>query len=163
MKIAETPGVILNAFKEHEQAIAHLYEVYAEKFPECKDLWMELSSEEIQHARWLDLLQDKIEDGSEYFVVERFPLAAIEHSIGYVNQLATRAHQPDFTLINALSTALQLEQALIENKYFEVFEGDSAKTRHTLALLAQSTHTHYEKLHKAWREYEGGRPESSVL
>ena len=156
MKIAKEPDVILGALKDHELALADLYNVYAEAFPECKDLWAELSREEIQHADWLDTLQDRIEDSSEDFVVERFPIAAIEHSIGYVQQLAARAHRPDFTLINALSTALQLEKALLENKYFEVLEGDSEKTRHTLDLLAQSTRIHYEKLHTAWREHGGG-------
>ena len=155
MKIAKEPDVILGALKDHELALADLYQVYAETFPECKDLWSELSREEIQHANWLDTLQTEIEKSDEDFIVERFPIAAIEHSIGYVKQLGARAHQSDFTLINALSTALQLEKALIENKYFEVLEGDSAKTRHALDRLAQSTHIHYEKLHKAWRNYGG--------
>ena len=156
MKIAQEPEVLLGALKEHELALADLYEVYAETFPECKDLWVELSREEIQHANWLDTLQAGIEDSSEDFVVERFAIAAIEHSIGYVKQLAARAHEPDFLLINALSTALQLEKALIENKYFEVFEGDSENTNRTLALLEQCTKIHYEKLHKAWREHGSG-------
>ncbi|MHC4533508.1 MAG: hypothetical protein ACYS6K_06110 [Planctomycetota bacterium] len=36
--------------------------------------------------------------------------------------------QPDFVLINALSTALRLEEKLMENKYFEGIETDNAKT-----------------------------------
>ena len=153
MKIAQNPEVILGALKEHELAIANLYNVYAEIFPECKDLWMELSREELQHANWLDTLQAGIEESSEDFIVDRFPLKAIEHSIDYVKQLAAKAHQPEFILINALSTALQLEKALIENKYFEVFEGDSKHTKRTLDRLAQCTQIHYEKLHKAWQAY----------
>ena len=156
MKITISPELLLGALKEHEQIIAHLYKVYAEKFSEWKDFWTELSSEEIQHACWLDTLQARLEDSSENFVEERFPIEAIEHSVVYVKQLITRALESDFTLINALSTALQLEKALIENQYFEVFEGDSAKTRQTLALLARSTHTHYEKLHKVWKEHGCG-------
>ncbi|MBN2315694.1 MAG: hypothetical protein JXM79_17330 [Sedimentisphaerales bacterium] len=157
MKIAKEPGVLLRALKDHEQALARLYDVYAETFPECKELWMQLAREEIQHAHWLDKLQAGIEDSSEDFIVERFSIATIEHSIGYVTQLISRAQQADFTLINALSIALQLEKALIENKYFEVFEGDSGNTRRTLDLLAQCTQAHYEKLQKAWREHGGGR------
>jgi len=156
MKIAKAPEVILGAMKVHEEALARLYEAYAEKFPECKDFWTELSREEIQHAHWLDTLQASIEDSSEDFVVERFSKATIEHSIGYIEQLAARAQQPDFILINALSTALQLEKALIENKYFEVLEGNSTKTRSTLDQLTRCTQIHYEKLHKLWREYGGG-------
>ena len=32
-------------------------------------------------------------------------------------------------------------------KYFEVFEGDSAATKKALALLAESTRSHYQKIH----------------
>lgn len=156
MKIAQEPEVILGTLKEHELALADLYEVFAETFPECENFWVEMSREEIQHANWLDTLQAGIEESDEGFVVERFPIATIEHSIGYVEQLAARVHQPDFLLINALSTALHLEKALIENKYFEVFEGDSENTKRTLALLAQCTQIHYEKLHKVWQAYGGG-------
>ena len=156
MKIAKSPGLLLGALKEHEQIIAQLYKVYAEKFSECKDLWTELANEETQHACWLDTLQAKVEDSSEDFVIDRFPIAAIEYSVVYVKKMIAQAHESDYTLINALSTALDLEKALIENKYFEVYEGDSVKTRQTLAQLAQSTHAHYEKLHKAWKEHGCG-------
>jgi inactivated superfamily I helicase len=57
-----------------------------------------------------------------------------------------------FTLINALSTVLQLERALIENRYFEVFEGHSTGAQRTLALLADCTRTHQQKLHRFWQD-----------
>lgn len=65
-------------------------------------------------------------------------------------QSAERARQSDFLLMDALSTALQLEEGLIENKYFEVFDGDSADTVHTLTMLAQATQTHYEMIYTTW-------------
>jgi hypothetical protein len=42
----------------------------------------------------------------------------IKNSKDYIKQQAAIAYEPDFTLINALSTALQLERALIEKKIF---------------------------------------------
>jgi hypothetical protein len=155
VKITKDPVAIIGAMMQHEQALARLYEFYAEKFLECKDFWADLSREEIQHANWLDALQAEIEDGSEDFVVERFSLATLEHSLNYVRELRARAKESNFLLMNALSTALQLEKALIENKYFEVLGGDNAETKRTLDKLAQSTKIHYEKLHKLWREYGG--------
>ena len=154
MNIALAPEVILEAMKEHEQSLAHLYERYATKFLEYKGFWTELSLEEVQHADWLDKLQAGIEGSSEDFIVERFPLGAIQHSTEYVKKLAETADQPDFVLINALSTALRLEEALMENKYFEVIETDSIKTKHTLAMLAQSTREHYQRVRKLWLEHK---------
>jgi len=154
MNIAKAPEVILEAMKGHEQSLARLYERYAGKFPEYKGFWTELSLEEVQHADWIDKLQADIEGSSEDFIAERFPLGAIQRSTEFVKKQAIAADQPDFVLINALSTALRLEEALMENKYFEVIETDNAKTKHTLAMLAQSTQEHYQRIRKLWQEHK---------
>ena len=156
MKIAKSPVELLEALKEHEMALANLYEVYADVFPECRDFWTDLSKDELQHANWIDALYARVKNSDEDFVAERFRVEPIKHSIKYVKQQAARAYEADFTLINALSTALQLEEALIENKYFEVFAGDSAQTQRTLALLADCTRTHHDKLCNFWQENAGG-------
>ena len=153
MNIAKAPDKILEAMKEHELALSELYEVYAGKFSEYKDFWTKFSKEEIQHADWVNTLQTRIEESPDDFVVERFAIGAVEHSTEYIKKLANTARQSDMLLINALSTAVHLEQALLEKKYFEVFEGDSAKTKYILSLLAQSTQKHYDKLHAVWQEH----------
>jgi len=150
--IAKAPGEILDALKEHERVIAQLYEVYARQFPEYGDFWNQLSREEIQHADWIGQLQIRIESSKEDFVVERFAIGALEHSIDYVKGLIDSASQPDFLLMNALSTAIYLEMALIENKYFEVFEADSPGTRRALDALAQDTREHCQRLRKLREE-----------
>jgi len=152
MKIAKAPGEILEAMKEHERVIAQLYEVYARKFPEHGDFWSQLSSEEIQHADRVEKLQVRLEGSEEGFVVERFAIGAVEHSIEYVKGLIDSAAQPDFLLMNALSTAMYLEMALIENKYFEVFEADSPGTKQALDALAQDTREHCQRLREARQE-----------
>jgi len=156
MNAAESPGEILDALKEHELAIAGLYEVYAEVFHQWKDFWLGLANDEHEHAEWIEALSAEVASGAESFVAGRFRVQAIEHSIGYVRQLAATASEPDFILINALSIALQLERGLLERKYFEVFAGDSAETKKALGLLVEGTRTHYEKLHKLWKESGGG-------
>jgi hypothetical protein len=158
MKATQEAETIVDALKEHEQAVARLYEVYAERFPEYEEFWTELAHEEIQHASWLVILRDRIKRSDENFVLERFPIATIESSIGHVTQLAEQASQSDFLLTDALSTALQLEEGLIENRYFEAFDGDSTDTVHTLTMLAQATQTHYERLYTTWCELRNTQP-----
>jgi len=82
------------------------------------------------------------------------PLSDIQHSTEYVKKLMDTTNQPHFVFINALSTALRLEEALMENKYFEVIETDNAKTKHTLAMLAQSTQEHYQRVRKLWQQHK---------
>ena len=152
MEVVESPSELLDVLSQHEQVIARLYEVYAQRFPECGDFWMELSREEIQHADWIRGLQAKVQNSHDCFVVNRFPIGAVQHSIAYVERLVNQAGEPNFLLINAVSTALYLEKALIENKYFEVFSGDGAETKRILSALAHSTQDHYQRLHGLWEE-----------
>jgi len=155
MNIAKAPDKILEAMKEHELALAELYEVYAGKFTEYKDFWTKFSREEIQHADWVNTLQTRVEESPDEIVLEKIAIGAVQHSTEYIKKQADTARQSDMLLINALSTAVHLEQALIEKKFFEVFEGDSAKTKHILSLLAQSTEKHYEILREVWQEHRG--------
>lgn len=152
MDVVKAANQLLEALKTHEKEIARLYEVYAETFPVYRSFWIELSKEEIEHADWIERLQTRIENGSEDFVVERFPVAAIEHSIGYVTELVYKTEEADFQFIDALSEALHMEEALSESKYFEVLEGDSAETKRTLTLLASSSRKHYQKIKELWQE-----------
>ena len=153
MDIAKAPNELLEAMKEHELALARLYGLYAEKYPDYKDFWTSLSLEENQHAAWLDQLWSEIENGSEDIIIERFPIGAVQRSTEYVKKLEDTAYQADFLLVNALSTALRLEEALMENKFFEVCEGDSIKTKRTLNLLAQSTLEHCLKVRELWQRH----------
>ena len=157
MNVAKAPGELLGAMKEHEQALARLYGLYAEKYLDYKNFWMSLSLEENQHATWLERLRSEIENGSENMIVERFPIGAVQRSTEYVKNLEDTANQPDFVLVNALSTALSLEEALMESRFFEVCEGDSVETKRTLDMLAQSTLQHCQKVRELWQEHENTR------
>lgn len=152
MNLIKEPNQLLEALKVHEKEIARLYEVYAETFPLYRSFWIELSNEEIEHANWIEKLQTKNGNSSGDFVVERFPVSAIEHNIDYVKELAYEAEDADFQLIDALSKALHLEEALSESKYFEVWEGDSTETLRTLTSLARSSREHYQKVKEVWQE-----------
>ena len=139
---------ILEAMIEHEKTISLLYEVYAEKFQEHNAFWRNLSKEEEEHASWIKQLQKGVEDGYAQFVVDRFPLATINYSISDIKQQIDESKKPDFQLINALSVAVDIERALIENNYFKVLAGDSDLMKSTLTLLAISTQEHLQTVRK---------------
>lgn len=146
--------MLLDIMKEHEEVISRLYECYAEKFAEHRDFWTELSEEEIEHANWIDTLRSRIEEGADVMVADRFPIEAIKCSIDFVNKQIKKAADANFSLINALSTAIDIEKGLIDSKYFEVFEGDSKETACTMALLARSTKEHYQRIRRMWQKHQ---------
>ena len=50
----------------------------------------------------------------------------------------------------ALSVARDLENGLIENKYFEMFESDCREIKQVFLNLAAATRENYSKIEKAW-------------
>lgn len=152
MNALDVTADALVKLKIHEQAIGRLYKTYAERFPEQAEFWSRLSREEEQHATWIETLAEQMRDDPTGLVTHRFPLAAIEHSIAFVEKLIVKAGMPDVTPVNAISAALNLEQGLLENKYFEVFETDRAKTKRVLELLKDKTRSHYAIVQQAWQD-----------
>ncbi len=138
--------------KEHELVITQLYNVYSQRLPDYREFWQGLSDGEVQHAEIIDALFDHVKDRPDAFVVERFPIPAIEHSIKYIKQLIERAKQPGLDMIDALSMAMDIEQSQIENKYFEVFQGDSSETKRALDMVAQDDREHLETVKLLWQK-----------
>ena len=152
MNEAEKQTNTIEMLADHELAIGRLYKTYAEKFPYYKDFWLALSAEETQHANWINELQSKIEQGSIRFNPDRFQIPAIQHSLNYAQKMLARAQESDIDLISALSTASSIEDALIENRFFEIFEADSAQLKETLRRLAQATEDHRRRILKVKEE-----------
>jgi hypothetical protein len=151
MRISTTTTDALELLREHERALGRLYRTYAECFAGQSEFWLRLAAEEDQHAEWLGSLRLRLEDDESGRLLDRFPTGAIEHSLVYVNKLIANAHTSGITPLRALSVALDLEQALLESRYFEVFESDSPELKRTLETLAESTHAHLAAVRNAWQ------------
>ncbi|UCB52994.1 MAG: hypothetical protein JSV10_02575 [Candidatus Zixiibacteriota bacterium] len=136
----------------HEDAIGGLYKAYAKLFPNHESFWSGLAREETEHATWIRNLATKTEAGSARLDQKRFKIEAIQTSLDYIKNLAAEAPGQKIELIDGLSTALDIEKALIERKYFEILQGDSEEVKRTLEALTRSTKAHVERVQKAWAE-----------
>lgn len=152
MQLTETQLKVIELLAECEIMIGRLYKEYAQKFLDWKDFWSRLSAEEREHANWILKLSSKIKEGSVYFEDDRFNKEAIKTSLKYLNNKLSEAQMQNISLTKALSTARDIENGLIEKKFFEVFEGDPVKLKHVLLNLATSTKEHYNRIEKAWKE-----------
>ncbi len=143
MLLSETQLKVIELLAEHETMIGRLYKEYAQKFLHWKDFWSKLSAEERGHANWILKLRSKIKGGSVYFKEDRFNKEAIKTSLKYLNNQLSQAQMQDISLIKALSIARDIENGLIEKKFFEIFEGDPIELKHVLLNLAAATREHY--------------------
>jgi rubrerythrin len=143
---------VIEMLARHEEAMSRLYSAYLKIFPDRKDLWYDLAQEELEHAKWLRDLVPQIEAGSVYFSEKRFRREAIQTSLEYVEVRLAKAQKEKIDIKEALSTALDIEKAIIESRYFEVVQGDSGKLKQTFGDLLASTKAHRDKVQKALNE-----------
>ena len=149
MELKKYQANVLSLLIEHEEEIGKLYAVYADKFQEYNQFWSELSKEEERHANWIKDLVKMIEAGKVFFDQKRFNIEAIRSSLTELKINIINNKHGDISLINALSAAYYYEMALIERKFFEVFETDSAELKHTLINLSEETIKHQAKIKEA--------------
>jgi rubrerythrin len=139
---------IVSLLTEHEQAIGRLYRTYTNKFPEQQEFWSKLADEEDEHAQWLRRLLVRVEEGLGCVRADRFDRSAVEASIQRIGRTVKDAAKPGFSLMDALDTAMILEETLLECKYFEVFEGTAAEVVQVQYCLADATEDHCRRLQK---------------
>ncbi|MGE5415482.1 MAG: hypothetical protein ACM3UZ_01725 [Acidobacteriota bacterium] len=145
-------GKIIDLLVEHELAFARLYSVYSEHFPEYSEFWRTLAAEEEDHADWIRRLQRDADEGKLFIKDGRFNEKSIQSSLKYVTELTDSAQNNKPLLINALSTSLWTERAMIEQKFFEIFSGDSAELVRTLSSLKEHTQEHIIRLENILNE-----------
>jgi len=146
---------IAELLASHEEAIGNLYKEFAEKFGGMKDFWTKLSAEETQHAYWLRRLNARIEkEGCGYINTEQFRSEAVEESLRKINKKLEELRQSDIFLKDVLEFAMQLEESILENKYFDLFVGDIAEIKQVQYCLAEVVDEHRERILKVLEEQE---------
>ena len=132
----------VEAMARHEEAIAALYKAYADKFPDDQDFWMGLSDEELHHAQWLRKLRDLIMKGMAKLNEGRFKVEPIERSIKYIEGYTRQAKNEEMTMLSALSVASDIEHALLEKKFLEIYTSDDERVAKTIETLQAATNAH---------------------
>lgn len=136
------------AMVRHEELVGELYGTFAEKFPDQRDLWSELSRDETGHANLIRRLCGKIEKGLVNINARSFKTKAVETSLAYLDILRDRAHG-EMSRQMALSIALQIENSMLEMKFFEVLEVDETELSAVFRALNDGTIGHVKKLEHA--------------
>jgi len=134
----------------HEAAMGDLYRLYAAKLPGSADLFESLATAERDHARSLADFADGVKKGLVHIDPQRFSAAAVLNSLDYIKERLAEANSSSVTLVQALSVAHDLEEGLIENRYYEVADGDCAELKNLLQRLSQETAAHLAQVNSAW-------------
>ena len=145
----EKEGDILDLLIKHELAIEQLYKVFSARFQARRDFWQRLAGEEQRHAACLGTLRSETTSTSVLLYDSRLRSQAIKSSIGYVESQIVGAQEGRFNLVQALSIARDLENALLEKHFSSVRAMVSDEVGSMLMDLAVDTERHRDEITEA--------------
>jgi rubrerythrin len=147
MEISAGQSKVLEMLIRHEELLSQLYGMYAMKLPHRHKFWYGLALDEKSHAEWLrTLMFVDLGGGGSCFNDARFDPGVIQQSIDLARARLNEVESKTLYPFIAVSTALEMEQAMIERSYFEVCEGDGDEFKRIMATLAEQTRVHVDKL-----------------
>ena len=145
---------VITKLSELEESVGRLYETYAVIFPDYRNFWVNMASDEREHAAWVAKLRSLIDNRLVVFSEGRFKVEAIQTFLKYIDEELGKAKEKNLFLMNALSITLYIEESLIEHKYFEVVEGDSPELKSILRDLAGATQKHADSARETFNAYK---------
>ncbi|MFW6011900.1 MAG: ferritin family protein [Desulfosalsimonas sp.] len=137
---------VLELMIKQESLLAKLYGLFAEQFPEHREVWKELNREEENHANWLRQLYDAGEKSIILFNDVRVKTPALRTYVAHLGHLIERAEKKELTLDRAVAYTLDFEKSLIEKNVFSHFDSASEKARSVLNRLRSETENHIKRI-----------------
>ncbi|HBI16531.1 MAG TPA: hypothetical protein DDY52_00010 [Candidatus Moranbacteria bacterium] len=144
---------VLELMRSYELILKDLYQLFADKIPTEKEFWKKLSEEENKHAYWLEVLNMNIQKRDiSLNDDERFNLPLIKSSTEHAKEALEDFSKMELTLFDALVFAKDVENSMIEKKFFEVFYGISDDFDRVMKLLKEETEKHSERIEEKLAE-----------
>jgi len=145
----EQSNDLINTMVLQEETVGRLYSAFERIFLDMP-VWRDLAIAERSHAQWLQALSGNIKD---VVVRKSFNIEAVKTSINYVNEKIAEAIQMDSK--KAVAISLDIEKALLEKNYLDIFLTDSAEIQRIIAKLKEDTMHHANLLTKINDELSG--------
>ena len=138
--------MIIGSLRKHEEAIAALYELFAEAVPRMTTFWKEIAREERAHACVIESLAELELAGAVIFKPDPFQTKAILESLEFMTNKRRQVDTEGIDELNALRVALELERSMLESRFFEIYEPNSASMRPELEELRRHTVEHRARI-----------------
>jgi hypothetical protein len=114
----------LEVMEDNALLMGQLYKRYADRFPDCEELWSGMASEQIEQARSIRELRANVETGKVSLKENRLPSAVLEVFRGYIKGLLYDTLEREISLEAAIETALYIQWSLLKQDCFGRFRED---------------------------------------
>jgi len=147
---------MINLFIKQERTIAEMYHLMSGLFPQHKDFFLSVHKEELMHAQWLEQLSKKAVAGNVIFHEDKTRTYTVQAFLDYLNKSLDQV-KSGLPLREAMSIAMGAEEALLERKILDHFDGDSPVMMDTLKKLRDESGLHLKKLKDFWARIKEAR------
>ncbi len=143
----------LKVMKEFELTLAELYRTCNSLWPEDEAFWKNLEQAEVRHAGTVEKMISILSEKPDIFEPHRlFKPAAVRTSISGIRGDIERLKRREIPKNKILFIARDLEQSIIESKYFEAVKGRDVEFQNMVEEMKIDTMTHRDELNKKIEE-----------
>lgn len=138
---------VLLFMEQSENAISDYYRVCGQQFPEHREFWSAIESQEQKHAIFIQKMKQIIEKKPENFEKGRpFNIMAAKTIIAGILNNTAKVKAGGLKMITALSLARDSEQSFIESKYSEVVKTDDIEYMSLVNEIVTDTNKHRQEI-----------------
>jgi hypothetical protein len=136
-----------------EAALAELYQICAEAWPESDAFWNSLSKAEWRHVAYVKELAELIVAEPDRFVPQvGVTAAAAREQVDYVNARAREYKSKAVSERTALLAVREMESGLLESRFHEIVTTDSPEYAAIAAMIVGDTQQHWETVNDRLQE-----------
>lgn len=150
-------NTFLELLENLELDISNLYKLFAQKFPAHKQLWDELSDEEVQHASYIKKLTSFVQQGLVLLDAKTTKTITVKIVSDGIKSTYQQAQDNKLTPINALAYSLSLEDSILEKKFYDYFTTHDQSVAYIINKIKRETNQHYQKVKIALEEAKKSR------
>ena len=154
---------LLKKLMETEIAMSRLYHHFSVRFPEAADFWKQMSRDEVEHSKWIGEALEMLRTGEMSRGITTLTSQAADMVIKHVDSICAKARGGEISLLSAYATAYDLENSLLEKKFFSALDLDLPPYKEVRDKLVRATQAHRKKIGEALSAIRSREKVSSVL
>ncbi len=143
---------IIELLAELEQEIAILYRICAGVYESRTDIWNTMADEEFQHAECVRELMEFAKGKKAIFDEKMTKTYTVNTVIDKIKDMQNRVESGEYSLIKMLSLSYDLEQSIIERRFYEYFVTNDQTVKLIIKKLKEDTFDHMSRIRKVWEE-----------
>jgi len=140
-----------------EIALSKMYHHFSASFPESADFWNQMASEEEEHSRWVGESLEMLKKGPIRAGKTAPTGQAVDTVIKHVDSICAKCARGEISILNAYAHAYDLENSLLEKKFFSLVGSQLPPYGEVGSKLFQATQAHRQRIGEALKRIKSGK------